>query len=331
MKKVILLFTTALLVSACEVERHMSIDMLDNESRLVVYCMPSAERDTTIIQVSHSLPINGNHGAYSDAFVPIENCDISYRVNGEARTVVALPMDESTPTVPPGSYYVVGQHAPGDRIDLTVSHEGFPPTSATTVVPAPVSIGPLSMRSVSRLSEYDSRENYYQLMADIEGQPNEYYAVQVEQLVTRHYYWADTLRCDSSHASIPITTLDEPLLNPLTDADEEFEYDNSFIGNLYIFAGSSLPDGRPYTLHLDVSHYGHSGTLRLVFYRLTPEYYRFVKSVNDANNNGMAEYGLSTITPTFSNVNGGLGFVGAYAAVVTDWLDVDPDSYPIYY
>lgn len=38
------------------------------------------------------------------------------------------------------------------------------------------------------------------------------------------------------------------------------------------------------------------------------EFYKFITSLNDADNNVLAEVGLSQITPSYSNIHGGLDF-----------------------
>ena len=72
-----------------------------------------------------------------------------------------------------------------------------------------------------------------------------------------------------------------------------------------------------YTLHLDTysnsyrqSFYSFSYVVDL--YKVTPEYYRFLKSINDAQSNSWADVGLMQVTPTYSNVKGGFGVVAGY-------------------
>ena len=327
-------FCTVVLLCGCEVERNMPVSGLDSASRLVVYCMPSAQRDTTVIQVTHSLPINGNYGPSADASVAVEDCDIDYQVNGHRLPVRATSIFAPVGTVPPGHYYVVHSHRPGDRVSLSVSHEGYPPVAAATTVPDTTRLGPISMREVSRLDEDGNIMRYYQLTADIAPAAGETgcYAVSVEQLLTRSYFTADdVLTTDSASAAIDISMLDEPLLSPLTDVDEEVDFDDYRYGHLYCFDGRQLMGRESYTLHLNVVQTGHSGTLRIALYQLTPDYYRFVNSINDALNNGMAETGLSAITPTFTNVAGGLGVVGAFAVSTTQWITVDPWARDVWY
>ena len=55
-------------------------------------------------------------------------------------------------------------------------------------------------------------------------------------------------------------------------------------------------------------------------YHLTPEMYRYVKSINDIDNNDLAQFGLTMLQPTYSNVHGGIGVVGAYSVSESGWM-----------
>jgi len=65
----------------------------------------------------------------------------------------------------------------------------------------------------------------------------------------------------------------------------------------------------PTLIHI-VSHFSFSYIVDL--YKVTPEYYRFLKSINDAQSNSWADVGLMQVTPTYSNVKGGFGVVAGY-------------------
>lgn len=92
--------------------------------------------------------------------------------------------------------------------------------------------------------------------------------------------------------------------------------DYEYFGNAYIFNDRTI-NGKTYTLHLDTysnsyyqSFYSFSYVVDL--YKVTPEYYRFLKSINDAQSNSWADVGLMQVTPTYSNVKGGFGVVAGY-------------------
>ena len=126
---------------------------------------------------------------------------------------------------------------------------------------------------------------------------------------------------------IEVSTMGEPLLNKKTKLNDDFGFDDySFYGNSYIFNDRTI-NGQSYILHLEAlsadmhaDEYDDNGTWDWVFgydyvvelYKMTPEYYRFLKSINDAQSNEWADAGLMQVTPTYSNVNGGFGIVAGY-------------------
>jgi hypothetical protein len=51
------------------------------------------------------------------------------------------------------------------------------------------------------------------------------------------------------------------------------------------------------------------------------ELYKYLKSINDINNSDLSTYGLALITPTFTNINGGIGVIAGYSEVDSPWID----------
>ncbi len=127
-------------------------------------------------------------------------------------------------------------------------------------------------------------------------------------------------------SSRSLQTASEPILNKKTKLDEDFGIDDyDFYDNAYIF-NDRMINGRNYTLHLEAdygsygNYYDHNFDWTTVFgctyvvelYKITPEYYRFLKSIDDAQSNSWADAGLMQVTPTYSNVRGGFGVVAGY-------------------
>ena len=138
---------------------------------------------------------------------------------------------------------------------------------------------------------------------------------------------------------IPIYTASEPLLNPLSDIDDDFDFSSDFYQDFYIFDDATI-NGREYTLHLNVQpnselmnlsdealkeikeRYGIEQGFILEFYHLTPEYYRFLQALNDVSNNSLAQAGLSSIRTTYSNVLNGMGICAGYNLPKGTWVQV---------
>lgn len=121
-----------------------------------------------------------------------------------------------------------------------------------------------------------------------------------------------------------IVTSSEPLLSKKSSLNDDFGFDiYKFFNGAYIFNDQTI-NGQTYTMHLEVDAnddywnpsygwdclYGFNYSVEL--YKVTPEYYRFLKSINDAQSNSWADAGLMQVTPTYSNVKGGFGVVAGY-------------------
>lgn len=136
-----------------------------------------------------------------------------------------------------------------------------------------------------------------------------------------------------------IDTEKEPVLNKASKIDEDLGFDDDYryYGLAYIF-DDHLLNGKKYTLHLTLGSTMYSGgdfyyysswdkmfgyTYSVELSKLTPEYYRYLSSINSAQNNSWAEAGIMQVIPTYSNVRGGFGVVAGYNTVV-DSVRVDP-------
>ena len=147
--------------------------------------------------------------------------------------------------------------------------------------------------------------------------------------------WADAydfhLELDSAYTNPDVLLMSEPLLQTLSTTDQDFGFDNGFYQNFYIFSDEKIK-GQTYTLHLNISKW-HDENIQYCYlpvqyqvelYHLTPEFYHYVKSINDVDNNDLAESGLSMLSPTFSNVRGGIGLVGGYCVAESNWMTLEP-------
>ena len=128
--------------------------------------------------------------------------------------------------------------------------------------------------------------------------------------------------------SVSIDTEKEPVFTNTTKIDEDLGFDSyGYYGLAYIF-DDHLFNGKKYTLHLNLgstiysanNYYYYSGwdkmfgyTYSVELYKLTPEYYRYLSSINSAQSNSWAEAGIMQVTPTYSNVRGGFGIVAGYS------------------
>lgn len=329
-----------LLLGGCKDD--ISLPDQADATKLVVYCFPSTA-DTTWISVSQSLPVRQYHDNVQ--VQTVSDARISYTVNGELRPIVSMGS---------GRYYVVGQQRAGDEIALTVEADGRPTASAHTTIPDAVAIGQPRHRTVSVYDDdANMAEQYDQLMATFTDPKatTDYYAVRVvmknvngwgmfhrgadkvwlnneydyQTLVDQQWDSVEVHRTDSTYYYVKLNTKNEPLLAPLTQTDRDFGFDDNYYGLLYIFDDTAI--GGTYTLHLNVDENDIAGAAnietdeRMELLHLSPEYYKFLKSVNAIENSDLARYGLSQIMPTASNVSGGLGVVGGWNMSHTNWIN----------
>ena len=78
--------------------------------------------------------------------------------------------------------------------------------------------------------------------------------------------------------------------------------------------------------HMLYPNYNFAKAYQLELLRITPEYYNFLRSLNDLENNDLGQAGLSLIRPMQSNIDGGLGLLGGWSVASSDWkMWIDKD------
>lgn len=309
------------------------IQKLQDHPRLVVYCFPT-DGDTTLVAVARSLPVASVKG-YIDA-LSREKVDahIIYKVNGVEQTVKRIANEEeaqlftrstnsSVLSQLVGQYYVVGKQKAGDKISLQVSAPDFSSVSASTYIPEKVGVELGDVKLEMKSSDGYNSITIDRIEAVFHDNPSseDYYSVKLK------------LQTKEASKSQMLLTENEPLLNNRTKLDDDFGMDSyEYFDNAFIFNDRTI-NGKTYTLHLDVhsnySSYGFSYVVDL--YKVTPDYYRFLKSINDAQSNSWADVGLMQVAPTYSNVKGGFGVVAGYnISSVSKYFSHDEDNGGIY-
>ena len=312
MKKILFFIITISVLASCT--DSMDINDIKSDSRLVMYCFPSCN-DTTFIQLSRSTPVNNSNIGTS---VGVDNASIIYKVNGIMKPVhLYKASDRSTGAESSSLYYTTEKHNVDDKIEIQASANDIGSVSSFTTIP--------SMPVIDKIDTLHLRQgwNHYFMMHmtftdDIKTK--DFYAVRVIQKeIDKNYYNVpdDTLSYIST-----INTDEEPLLNRLSNVDNDFGFSENFYRNFYIF-DDKLINGKTYTMHLKM--YGSSSSedrsiyYKIQFFKITHEYYKFIKTLNNMNGNDLAEYGFSPVTPIFKNVKNGFGIVGGYNMVESPW------------
>ena len=351
MKKILFFLFLALSVMSCKDEFSVS-NLPEAKAKLVVYCMPSTA-DTTYITVSRSIPLKQYNATQKN--VLIDDAAISYQLNGQTMSVTALGN---------GRYRVVGKQKAGDKVQLRVEAQGLEAVEASTEIPQAIGISHLATRMVRMKEDPSSSvKDFLQLQATFTdpAETHDYYAVCVRRKMLRNFYVAcyrnmggemqvvrvyydydeyletskyqqwDSVSIEYQFDNfyVPITTASEPLLNPLSDIDNDFDFSSEFYQNFYIFDDATI-NGKTYTLHLNIEPFVRAANMsdkaakelkrlynieegvEVELYHITPAYYRFLQALNDVSNNSLAQAGLSNIRTTYSNVRNGMGICAGF-------------------
>lgn len=314
MKKILLLIFTISLFTSCT--DSMDINDIQSDSRLVMYCFPSCG-DTTIIQLSRSIPVNNSTFGAS---VAVNSANISYKINGTQIPVHLHKASDNyqyTDTESSSLYYAIGKHAVGDKIEIQASATDTRSVSSSTTIPSMPIIG-----KIDTLNLQQGWNRYFMIHMTFTDDANteDFYAVRViERDIDKNDYSAPY---DTSLYISAINTDEEPLLNKLSEVDTDFGFTDNYYHNFYIFNDKQI-NGSTYTMHLKINNNNYSNnrstSYKLQFFKLTHEYYKFIKTLNNTNGNDLAEYGFSPVTPIFNNVKSGFGVMGGYNMVETQW------------
>lgn len=311
---------TTLLLSSCTYT-DMDISKIGAEPKIVLYCFPTPESDTTCITVMRSVPVTerepgSTYGATAEE-LRLPDAKVTFLLNGVAQEVKYTA--EKTASLAAGSFYVTCHIAEGDKIEVSATAAGLPSVSAETTVPGCHVVK--GIRSTTVTHDYT---DYRQLLVGIDGAAMRggYYAVTVSLAYTLTGWNDGTDTVTTAHEYRTNANLtDEPLVSPSEIDIDLFDTEKSFYDSFYIFNGSNITSDS-YTLRLNVDYinsiyaYGYSGwrvkdpryVIRL--YRIDPAMYKFLNSINNMADNHLAEYGLAPVLPTCTNVSGGLGVVG---------------------
>ena len=324
----LLLYIAASLPIGCN--SHFEIEGLQAEEKLVVYCMPTAGYDTTVIQLSKTVPLN------SAGLPPegIPDADIEFTVNGESQKVCWLESGTGS-MVPDKSYYVVKKLSKGDRIDIAASSGRLPTVRSSSVVPDGFRLHKVVLAESSTDAGYDRQ---IRITFSDDPQTEDYYGVRVMKKAhyTYTYFdWAEDRWIEDTRTGVYLPLVDvsgEPLLNNKIGLDATLDFDYNYYQDLYIW-NDNMISGKEYTLKINVEleyndeedNFSSTYNYKVCLYRLSPELYKFLKSLNDISNNELGQNGLAPIRSHYSNITDGFGFLGAASLYETPWLD-NPDS-----
>lgn len=308
----------ACLLSSCT--HYFDLDKVAEPSKLVVYCYPGIG-DTTVVHLSRSIPVNETDGDFQN----IKNADVRISANGNP--IQLQRTDKALPGVPAQSYYALTGFKENDRIELAASAEGMQPVSAQTTIPTSFPLNYIRMEK----KRSSSNTLQFQLNFNDNGYTDNYYAVTLE---TKWMEWRNENYSEGSERTY-LDLSDEPLLHT-SGLDDVILNDKNFYQNLYYWNDKQI-QGKSYTLRLNTLYYADydetydygneqehviaKRKYRITLYTLSEEFYKYLKSINDQQNNDLSNSELAPMRITYTNVNRGLGIVGGCRLIRTEWID----------
>ena len=247
----------------------------------------------------------------------------------------------------------------GDQISLEVKAKGMQEVSATSVVPDKVVIKEINVAPrCTTVTSFDNTytEDYVSLDISLENaSADDYYGITIEQEQETVLSYDDG-RSESytskGYGRVIDWNADQgDVMSEIQGNGEtwtEAYYNGWFIdsygrGLMKLFPGSLIKDGH---LKIDCSillseelesSYSEfdqqtgtwipggkmtsrrTGKFRLLFYKVSPEFYRFNRAQYLLENNALAELGLSPSTFSYTNVRGGFGVLAALTCNTTQW------------
>lgn len=322
----ILILLIAFMLSSCTED--IDLKNLGGESKTALFCFPSTGSDSTRINVSHSLPVGNVNIDKSQ-----HNYSLAYKVNGVPQVVKSsnkqniyyYNSDSGKIQITPLIYGAAAKQKEGDKVEIEVTDNTTgKQVTASTIIPLKPVVGDFSL-------EHGSSAIKLNATITDDGKTDDYYAVRV---LSRYYNPSEEYNSIYTVYTVPIDPTYEPLINKLSDIDSDFGFDNNFYQDLYIFNDKEIK-GKTYKLNLKLNVYysysyasptGPRHQFKVEMMHIGQEMYKYLKSINDINNSDLSAYGLALITPTFSNVNGGIGVMAGYSEVDSPWIDDLPNE-----
>ncbi len=327
-----------LLLSSCEIPFSLENTA---EPKIYIQCIPSP--DSTVLQIRYAAPAVGNaEESVPASFAPqvsvlVNSVPRAFENEGEGRFVSHDSLQE------------------GDEIQVDASSPGLPSASGKTLVPPVPAIADLSFETVEVDTVSVRKVTITLQRAPEEG---EYYGLQVRRR-TAVLYWDGSF--DSVDLFIVPGKLMTALDAGGVDMEDFMQVNftgglfpgnyerpmslltaKQFEGNRYSFyLDSADTDFWTALSEVDWENYewgpnpgdeeekdtrvplGTATYCQVFLYRLSPETYRFAKAVYQSGMDFLANMGLIPANFTYSNVEGGLGVVGALSCDTADFLEAD--------
>lgn len=224
----------------------------------------------------------------------------------------------------------INRRAEGDEVSVRAEARGLPAVQARTSLPAAFPLVGLERR----LKQGVYRSEQFRITFRDRPDTADYYGLRI---VRRTVFGRLSFGQESTRYEVlSLDVENEPLLNGRNGLDAALNLPNDFYGNLYIWDDSRL-QSREYTLCVETNYMEdwdpdewngqyQRFAYKVLLYTLSPELYRYLRSLNANDNNDLGHTGLAPMRSNYTNVDGGIGVLGGCHLTETDWLDSLPSE-----
>lgn len=279
----IILSSTIVLFSSCEVEKTVDIGVIPISPHMVINGVIYANADTSYLHITESMAIY-NENVWNTKFKIIKDADIEFCLNNIIQPIRYNETETDT------AYLSIGKINAKDKIRITSYYDGKEISSTVEVPDAPQIIS-VDTTHIKRFQNYQL-SNFILFNLKIKDNPNikDYYHLIVENKLKEsnpNYEYVYDQACYS----------DDPLLSGQFKVFRDVSFDGKeYNVKFYVNDNASF-----FEEGLDTKYAWH---LSIKFQKINEDLYKYYSSLQ-ANN----EFNESKFV--YSNIDGGLGILGA--------------------
>lgn len=312
-QNIILLGAVLLSITSCSYS--FDISGINADKKLVAYCFPG-NGDTTLIQLSSSVPLQSDDYLISG----VKEADIMFSINGESKSIERLAPSQGP------HFFTTEVFKPGDHIQMAALVQNLPPISASTSIPELFGLNKITLKL-----GHSNNTKCVEFQINFTDQANhkDYYGIRIEG---KQEIWENDSLVSSFVYPYYIDTNKEPLLKNSTQLDDLFMPPPDQFQDIYIWDDFNI-QGKNYTLKPGVYYRPNTEQTwneekteyiyryRINLYTFSEAFYKYLKNINEINNNQLGDSDLAPKRPSYTNIENGFGVLGGYSLVQTEWLD----------
>ncbi len=277
----------------------------DKKPKLFIQTIMDAGKDRVRIDAGIATPNFGHAVIPDDARISLE-----IKVNG---AVVAAVEDKEEALIHQQCFYIDGPMGPSDMVEIRATSPGLASASCRTVIPSALPAVAIESAHVLTdktefgywMDQVESDCTRFRIRIDEKPVKGRFYGVQVwrESAEDTGY---DTLYT-MEQGDIPMSGRKYDICGTYEDAD------------IQVFDSSCNVDGK-ISFDVFVKHVSSkvSPRYKIIVSRLTPDFYHSIEKLKSLD--GLWSLAVGPHAYFYSNIDGGLGMIGAKSNYVSDWI-----------